>query len=344
MGCFTRLVYNELNSEERVTTMSLRLQSEAAAAHPAVSANRKVGFLNRLKRDLIRNRLIYLMLLPVIAYFAIFHYLPMYGAQIAFKNYSVARGISESPWVGLEHFQQFFNSFYFWRVLKNTLMLSFYELVFGFPAPILLALLLNEVRKALFKRAVQTITYIPHFISVVVVVGMTKDFFSLEGLVNQLLELIGLEPKFFLNGPEWFRFLYVGSGIWQGVGWGSIIYLAAMAGIDPALYEASRVDGATRLKQIIHITIPGIAPTIIILFILNIGHFMSVGADKIILLYSPVMFETADTISTYVYRKGLLETNYSFSAAVGLFNSVLNFMLLIGANMLSRKYTDTKLW
>jgi putative aldouronate transport system permease protein len=336
--------YNEFNSEERVTTMSLRLQSEAASSHPDVSAHRKVGFINRLKRDLIRNRLIYLMLLPVIAYFAIFHYLPMYGAQIAFKNYSVARGISESPWVGLEHFQQFFNSFYFWRVLKNTLMLSFYELVFGFPAPILLALLLNEVRKALFKRAVQTITYIPHFISVVVVVGMTKDFFSLEGLVNQLLELIGLEPKFFLNGPEWFRFLYVGSGIWQGVGWGSIIYLAAMAGIDPALYEASRVDGATRLKQIIHITIPGIAPTIIILFILNIGHFMSVGADKIILLYSPVMFETADTISTYVYRKGLLETNYSFSAAVGLFNSVLNFMLLIGANMLSRKYTDTKLW
>ncbi|MFC4778698.1 ABC transporter permease [Paenibacillus sp. GCM10023252] len=292
----------------------------------------------------MRNKLIYLMLLPVIAYFAIFSYLPMYGAQIAFKNYSVARGISESPWVGLEHFQQFFSSFYFWRVLKNTLMLSFYELIFGFPAPIVLALLLNEVRKALFKRAVQTITYIPHFISVVVVVGMTKDFFSLEGLVNQLLELVGLEPKFFLNGPEWFRFLYVGSGIWQGIGWGSIIYLAAMAGIDPALYEASRVDGATRFKQMIHITIPGIAPTIIILFILNIGHFMSVGADKIILLYSPVMFETADTISTYVYRKGLLETNYSYSAAVGLFNSVLNFMLLIGANMLSRKYTDTKLW
>lgn len=324
--------------------MSLRFESETAPAHPSVSVRKKNGFLNRLKKDLLRNKLIYLMLLPVIAYFAIFHYLPMYGAQIAFKNYAVARGISESPWVGLEHFQQFFNSFYFWRVLKNTLMLSFYELIFGFPAPILLALLLNEVRKALFKRAVQTITYIPHFISVVVVVGMTKDFFSLEGLVNQLLEWVGMEPKFFLNGPEWFRFLYVGSGIWQGVGWGSIIYLAAMAGIDPALYEASRVDGATRIKQIIHITIPGIAPTIIILFILNIGHFMSVGADKIILLYSPVMFETADTISTYVYRKGLLETNYSFSAAVGLFNSFLNFMLLIGANMLSRKYTDTKLW
>jgi putative aldouronate transport system permease protein len=324
--------------------MSVQVESEKTPAQLSASVQRKTSYLQRLIKDLARNKLIYLMLLPVVAYYAIFHYAPMYGAQIAFKDYGVAKGVFASPWVGLEHFQNFFSSFYFWRVLKNTLLLSFYELVFGFPAPILLAILLNEVRKALFKRAVQTITYIPHFISVVVVVGMTKDFFSLTGLVNQILEWFGMEARYFLNGPEWFRFLYVGSGIWQGVGWGSIIYLAAMSGIDPSLYEAARVDGATRLKQIIHITIPGIMPTIIILLILNIGHFMSIGAEKIILLYSPVMYETADTISTYVYRKGLLETNYSFSAAVGFFNSVLNFVLLIGANMLSRKYTETKLW
>jgi putative aldouronate transport system permease protein len=320
--------------------------STTVASRPihASAIKKKSGYLNRLKKDLVRNKLIYLILLPVVAYYVIFHYVPMYGAQIAFKQFSPAKGILASDWVGFVHFKQFFSSFYFWRVLKNTLLISFYELIFGFPAPILLALLLNEVRVRFFKRAVQTITYIPHFISVVIVVGMTVDFFSLNGLVNQLLGMFGVEPLKFFNSSDYFRFLFVGSGIWQGVGWGSIIYLAAIAGIDPSLYEAARVDGANRFKQIRHITLPGIAPTIIILFILTIGHFMSVGAEKIILLYNPAMYETADTISTFVYRKGLLESNYSFSAAVGLFNSVINFILLIITNRLSSSLTDTKLW
>ncbi|NQX62684.1 ABC transporter permease [Paenibacillus qinlingensis] len=316
----------------------------AARSIDASAVKKKSGYLYRLKKDLVRNKLIYLILLPVVAYYVIFHYVPMYGAQIAFKQFSPAKGILASEWVGFIHFKQFFSSFYFWRVLKNTLLISFYELIFGFPAPILLALLLNEVRVRFFKRAVQTITYIPHFISVVIVVGMTVDFFSLNGLVNQLLGMFGVEPLKFFNSSDYFRFLFVGSGIWQGVGWGSIIYLAAIAGIDPSLYEAARVDGANRFKQIRHITLPGIAPTIIILFILTIGHFMSVGAEKIILLYNPAMYETADTISTFVYRKGLLESNYSFSAAVGLFNSVINFILLIITNRLSSSLTDTKLW
>jgi putative aldouronate transport system permease protein len=316
----------------------------AAITNTVGFVQKKASYWSRLGKDLKRNKLIYLLVLPVVAYYVIFHYVPMYGAQIAFKNFTPVKGIMGSEWVGFVHFEHFFSSFYFWRVLKNTLMISFYELVFGFPAPIVLAILLNEVRLALFKRAVQTITYIPHFISVVIVVGMTVDFFSLGGLVNQLLGMIGIEPQKFFNSSDWFRFLFVGSGIWQGVGWGSIIYLAAISGIDPSLYEAARVDGAGRFKQIMHITLPGIAPTIIILLILNVGNFMSVGAEKIILLYNPMMYETADTISTFVYRKGLLESNYSFSAAVGLFNSVINFAMLLAANWLSRSLTETKLW
>ncbi|WP_445667388.1 ABC transporter permease [Paenibacillus sp. FSL H8-0034] len=304
----------------------------------------KSSYWKRVKKDVIQNKYVYLMVLPVVLYFALFHYAPMYGAQIAFKNYVPAKGIFGSEWAGLDNFQQFFNSIYFWRVLKNTVLISLYELVLGFPAPIVLALMLNEVRLAFFKRAVQTVVYIPHFISVVIVAGMAIDFFSLDGLVNQLLQPLGIGPLKFFMGPDWFRTIFVGSGIWQGVGWGSIIYLAAITSIDPTLYEAAKVDGAGRIKQIFHITIPGIAPTIIILFILNLGHFMSVGADKIILLYNPMMYDTADTISTFVYRKGLLEANYSFSAAVGLFNSVINFMLLLFANKLSRSLTETKLW
>ncbi|MDR6551860.1 putative aldouronate transport system permease protein [Paenibacillus qinlingensis] len=301
-------------------------------------------YWSRLRKDLKRNQIIYWMVLPAILYYGIFHYGPMYGAQIAFKTYVPAKGIWASHWVGFDHFKLFFNSFYFWRVLKNTLLINLYQLIFGFPAPILLALLLNEVRVAIFKRAVQTVTYIPHFISVVVVVGIVIDFFSLDGLINRLSSLFGFKPIQFVLEADWFRFLFVGSDIWQGVGWGSIIYLAAIAGIDPSLYEAAKVDGAGRFRQMFSITIPGMAPTIIILFILNIGHFMSVGAEKIILLYNPATYETADAISSFVYRKGLLESSFSFSAAVGLFNSVINFALLIVANRISRNVSETKLW
>ncbi|NGP46292.1 sugar ABC transporter permease [Bacillaceae bacterium SIJ1] len=298
----------------------------------------------RLGQDLKRNRYIYIMVLPAVLYYVIFHYFPMYGLQIAFKDYSTAVGIWSSPWTGFNHFIEFFNGYYFWTLIRNTLLISIYELLFAFPAPILLALLLNEVRRMAFKRTIQTVTYLPHFISVVVVVGMIVDFTSKDGLVNQLIAFIGLEPVSFLQEAEWFRTIYVGSGIWQGIGWGSIIYLAAMANVQPQLYEAARMDGAGRFRQAIHVTIPGILPTIVILFILQMGNMMTIGYEKIILMYNPMTYETADVISTYVYRKGILEADFSYSAAVGLFNAVINFALLIGANAMSRKITDSSLW
>ncbi|MDR6879369.1 putative aldouronate transport system permease protein [Bacillus sp. 3255] len=294
--------------------------------------------------DLRRNKLLYLMVLPVIAYYVIFDYGPMYGLQIAFKDFSPGAGIWGSPWVGFDHFIEFFQSYYFWRIIRNTLLINVYELIFGFPAPIILALLLNELRKQAFKRIVQTITYLPHFISVVVIVGMLVDFLARDGVVNQLLSLLNVTSKSYLSEPEWFRFIYISSGIWQQVGWGSIIYLAALSAIDPSLYEAAKVDGASRWKQVIHISIPGIMPTIIILFILKMGSMMSVGSEKILLMYNPLTYDTADVISTFVYRKGILEASYSYTTAVGLFNAVIAFTLLIISNNLSKRVSETKLW
>lgn len=284
------------------------------------------------------------MAIPVIAYYAIFHYGPMYGLQIAFKDFSPAQGITGSPWLGFQHFSDFFNGYYFWRLIRNTVLINIYELVFGFPAPIILALLLNELRHQLFKRFVQTISYLPHFISIVVVVGMMVDFFARDGIVNQLLVFFGVESVAFMREPGWFRTLFVSSGIWQGVGWGTIIYLAAMSTIDPSLYEASKMDGAGRFKQVVHITLPGIMPTIAILFILNMGSMLTVGSEKVLLMYNPQTYETADVISTYVYRKGILESNYGYTAAVGLFNAVISFLLIVGANSFSKRISDNKLW
>lgn len=297
-----------------------------------------------LKKDFIRNRYVYLMALPLLVYYLLFHYMPMYGAIIAFKHFAPARGIMGSPWAGIEHFQAFFNSFYFLRVTRNTFFINALGLVFGFPAPIILALLLNEVRSNKFKRTVQTVSYLPHFISIMVICGMLLDFSSRDGLFNTILTFFGTERTNLLLRPELFRTIFVGSDIWQGVGWGSIIYLAALTGIDPQLYEASRIDGASRWKQTINITLPGILPTIVILLILRMGQMMNVGFEKIILLYNPNTYETADVISSFVYRRGLLELNYSFSAAVGLFNSLINFILLIGANIISRRVNETSLW
>ncbi|MBD7969591.1 ABC transporter permease [Paenibacillus gallinarum] len=297
-----------------------------------------------IKRDLIRNRYIYLMLIPVIVYYGIFHYGPMYGLLIAFKDFGIAVGVWDSPWVGFTHFQNFFENPYFWRLLRNTLMISFYELMFAFPAPIILALLLNEIRLILFKRIIQTISYLPHFISIVVVAGMLVDFVARDGLINNILGFLGIEPIAFLQDPGWFRSIYVSSGIWQGIGWGSIIYLAAMSSIDPTLYDAARIDGAGRWKQTLHITIPGIMPTIVILLILNIGSILAVGSEKIILLYNPLTYETADVISTYVYRKGILGADFGYSAAVGLFNSVISFILLVVANTISKRVSEHRLW
>ncbi|MDF2670948.1 MAG: transporter permease subunit [Paenibacillus sp.] len=322
--------------------MSVVSKEEMRPPQPAVDKN---SFKYRSLRDIKINKYIYLMLVPVVAYYLIFYYAPMYGLQIAFKDFSPGLGIVDSPWVGFQHFLDFFNSYYFWRLLRNTILMSLYDLAFSFPASIILALLLNELRSAMFKRAVQTITYMPHFISIVVISGMMVDFLARDGLINNVMSSVfGIEPIAFLQESGWFRTLYISSGIWQNIGWGSIIYLSAMSSIDPSLYEAAKVDGASRWKQTIHITLPGIMPTVIILLILQIGNFMSVGTDKILLLYNSTTYETADVIGTFVYRKGILESDFSYSAAVGLFNAIINFTLLVLANAISRRTSDTKLW
>lgn len=297
-----------------------------------------------IKSDFKRNKYIYLMAIPVLAFYIIFHYAPMYGAIMAFKDFNPAHGILGSDWVGFEHFKQFFQGVYFGRLIKNTLLISLYSLLWGFPAPIILALLLNEVSNKYFKRAAQTITYLPHFISMVVVCGIIVDFTSSEGIITSIVAMFGGETTNLLMKAELFRTIYVASGIWQGVGWGSIIYLATMSNIDTQLYEAAIIDGANKWKQVLNVTLPSIAPTIVILLVLRMGSIMSVGFEKIILLYNPRIMETADVISTYVYRRGLLDFDYSFSAAVGLFNSAINFVLIILANKLSRNVSETSLW
>lgn len=301
-------------------------------------------FLQRVKADWRRNKALYLLVLPVLLFYLIFHYKPMYGAIIAFKDYTPALGIADSPWVGFDNFTRFFTSPYFVRLIKNTVLLSFYELIFGFPAPIILALLLNEVRNRKFKGIAQTITYLPHFISMVVVTGMITNFAMTSGLFNDIIVFFGGERSSLLQNPDLYRTIYVASSIWQEVGWGSIIYLSALSGVDSQLYEAAAIDGAGKWKQLIHVTFPAIMPTIIIMLILKTGSMMSMGYEKTILLYNPSTFETADIISSYIYRVGLLEMNWSYSTAIGLFNSVINCVLLVFTNKLSKKYSETSLW
>lgn len=293
-----------------------------------------------VKKDIIRNRYVYIMLIPVIAYFIAFHYIPMLGTQIAFKDFSIAKGISESPWVGLKHFKAYFNSYYFGRLIKNTILLSAYNILFGFPAPILLAILINEVNNTRFKRVVQTVTYLPHFISIVIVCALLRNFFAMDGVINQVL---GTRINFFMR-EDMFRPLYVGSGIWQEVGWGSIVYLSAIVGIDHQLYEAAEIDGAGRLQKILYVTLPCIAATITVMFIMRVGKMMTLGADKVLLMYNESTYATADIISTFVYRKGLLEQSYSYSAAVDLVNSLINCGLLVTANKLCKKISGNGLW
>lgn len=305
---------------------------------------KKQSFFLRAKKDFRRNRTLYLLVLPVLIFFLIFHYKPMYGAIIAFKDYSPGLGIAKSPWVGLANFTRFFHGPYFWRLIRNTLLLSLYSLLFGFPAPIILALLLNEVRNKRFKSVTQTITYLPHFISMIVVTGMITNFCMTSGLFNDIVVLFGGERSPLLQNPNLYRTIYVASGIWQEVGWGSIIYLSALSGVDAQLYEAAAIDGAGKWKQLLHVTLPGIAPTIITMLILKMGSLMSLGYEKTILLYNASTYETADIISSYIYRVGLLDQDWSYSTAIGLFNSVINCILLIITNRLSKKLSDTSLW
>ncbi len=288
---------------------------------------------------------LWLLILPVIAYFIIFCYIPMYGLVIAFQDYMPGKGFLDGPWVGLKHFQAFVEGLYFHRLVRNTVLLNAYLLLWGFPFPIIFALLLNEVKVIWFKKAVQTISYLPYFISTVVICGLIKSFLSpANGIVNVLRESIGLQSINFLSKAKYFRTVYVITDIWVFMGWNSIIYLAAISGINQELYEAARIDGASRIQCGWYITLPSIKQTVILLLIMNIGSLMSMSAEKILLIYSPLTYETADVISTYVYRSGLLNAQYSFASATGLFNSVINFLLLVLANWLSKKYTEVSLW
>lgn len=327
-----RILRSSIQYEEAV-----HRKPQAQAIHSPLSM--------RIAKQFARNRQLLLMALPVILYYALFQYGPMYGAIIAFKDYSPVQGIMGSEWVGLKHFQSFIDGYYFWRLLRNTVLLSIYSILFEFTAPIVLALLINEVANRYFKMAVQTISYMPYFISLVVVCGIIRDLTGSGGLVNLIYTFVaGGDGQDMLQIPGLFRPIYVISEIWQQAGWESIIYLAAITVIDTEQYEAARMDGASRLRQMWHITLPGLLPTIVVILILRMGHIFEIGFEKIILLYNPVTYETADVISTFVYRKGLLEMDYSFSSAIGLFNSAINLLLLVATNHFSRKVSQYSLW
>lgn len=296
------------------------------------------------KKDFRLNWSLYLLVLPVIAYYVIFHYVPMYGIIIAFKDYKINLGIGGSPWVGLKHFISFFQNPNFWRLVRNTVRISLGTLIFGMPAPIIFALLLNELRLKKLRSVIQTVSIFPHFVSLVVVCAIIKEFCLSDGLFNIIGGFFGLPAKSLLQIPEAFTPIYVISHLWEKTGWSSLIYLAAIAGIDTQIYEAADIDGATRFEKMWYITLPSIKPTFIILFIMAVGGVMSVGSEKILLLYNESIYSTADVISTYLYRKGLLEFNFSYSTAVNLFNSVINFMLVILANRISKKVSETSLF
>lgn len=307
------------------------------------------GNAERQSRNLMtlirRDRHLLLMFLPVFLYFLLFCYIPMVGIVVAFKDFIPGRGVFGGEWVGFRWFLQFFRSRYFTRIVRNTFLLALYPLVFGFPIPILFAICLNEVRSSKFRRLAQTVTYLPHFISTVVVAGMIVNFLSpTDGIVNLLIKVLGGKAVNFMMEPRWFRGIYTVSGIWQSFGFSSIIYIAAILGIDPALYDACRIDGAGKLQELRHVTLPGMSTTIVVVLILSLGGIMSVGFEKVYLLYNPALYETADVISTYVYRQGIELQNFGYASAVGLFNSLINFAVVFAANTASRRITEMSLW
>ena len=295
--------------------------------------------------DLKKNKVIYLMFSVIFVYYLVFHYLPMFGIVIGFQKYRPAKGILGSDWVGMKNFVKFFTGPYAWRLIRNTLTLNLLLLGFGFPAPIIFALLLNEMRVGKYKSLCQTVSYMPHFVSSVVVCGLVTMFTESSGLITSIFCALGLsEETFLLSHPEWFRPIYVIQDIWQELGWGSIIYLATVSNVDMSLYEAADIDGAGRLRKIWSITLPALVPVIVVQLIMRIGHLMSLGSGKVILLYRSSTYETADVISSYVYRAGLLNGDYSLGTAVDLCNSVVNIALLFLANTVSRKLTEQSLW
>lgn len=309
-----------------------------------VEGRRAQGMVRYLARDFKRNKLKYLMVIPILILLFLFCYRPMYGILIAFKRYRPALGVWDSPWVGFQYFEQFFRDPYCWRLFRNTLSISGLSLLFEFPAPILLALLLNEVRSRKYKKVVQTVSYMPHFISTVVVCGMITTFCASDGLINNIIVALGGTKSNLLLNKDLFYPIYIISDIWKGIGWDSIIYLAALSGVDQEQYEAARIDGANRLQQMFHITLPGLLPTVSMLLILRIGSLLSVGYEKIILLYQPTTYEVADVISSYVYRRGLMGGEFSYGTAVGLFNSIVSIILLLIANKASKKMGQSGLF
>lgn len=302
------------------------------------------SFAHRLARDFKLNKYKYLLIIPVLIILAVFAYKPMYGLIIAFKNFRPRLGIGGSKWVGFQNFQNFFGDVYFTRLVRNTLTISLLNILFGFPLPIVLALSLNEVRSNPFKRTVQTMTYMPYFISLVVSCALVRVYSQSNGLLSQIFVAFGGDPQNLLANPRYFYPIYIISDLWQYVGWNSIIYLAALTSIDQEQYEAARIDGAGRFKQMCHITLPGLMPTITVLFILRMGSVLNVGFEKVLLLYTEPTYEVADVISTYVYRRGIMQADYSYATAVGLFNSVVNVLFLVAANALSKKYSDASLF
>ena len=332
--------------------MSTDFDTAGAPATETIVANakesvreRRAAQIQRVGDHLKREWQLYIMLLPMVIWLIVFLYKPMYGLQIAFKDYSIFKGVANSPWIGFEHFQTLFNNDQFLRAIKNTLIISAYGLLFGFPVPILLALMFNEVLSQKFKKTTQTIVYLPHFISSVIIAGIVITAFSPSaGIVNTILGWFGVDSVYFLTRPEWFRPIFIGTGIWQEAGFQSIVYLAAIAGVSPTLYESAVVDGASRWQMMWKITLPSILPTIIIMLIIRIGNILEVSFEMIILLYQPATYETADVVNTFIYRQGLQGGQYDFAAAAGLFNAVVAFVLVMTANAISKRYSRTSLW
>lgn len=308
-------------------------------------ANQKKGRLKKLGTQIYRTRYLQLLALPSLIYFIVFHYIPMYGVIIAFEDYRVREGILGSEWIWFDNFIKFFNHPDFWRLIRNTLLINIYQIILVFPIPIMFALLLNELRNQQYKKVVQTVSYLPHFISLPAIVGMMVMLLSpSNGIVNKLIEALGGEPIYFFAEPGWFRSLYIISDIWTSTGWSAIIYIASLAGVNSELYESATIDGASRWQKMWYVSVPCIAPTIIIMLLLSIGKLMSLGSEKVLLMQTPLTFATSDVISTFVYRRGLENAEYGFSTAVSVFNSLINIALLFSANTIARKVSDTSLW
>lgn len=294
----------------------------------------------RLKNNMLKYWELYLMVIPGVLFFILFKYIPMLGSVIAFKDYGIFQGIIDSPWVGFKHFQEFLSQPNFWRIFKNTMVIGFMKIFLAFPIPIILSLMINEVANLKFKKSIQTVFYIPHFFSWVIIAGLTFELLSSGGLVNSLRELLGMEQILFMQDKSYFKLIVVLTGIWRDAGWGTIVILAAITGIDPSVYEAAKIDGANKIRQILHITLPLLMPTLLVLLLLQIGRFLDVGFEHVYNLLTPMTYEVGDTIDTYVYRVGILQGQFSRTTAIGLFQSIIGFIMVITFNKLSNKFTD----